>query len=100
MAHKHHAKIFGATITPCGFDEYPEGWLAAFEEIRIKTNEQIRKGIGYDGYFDYDAAVRDESRPGYMKEEYHLGDGLHPNDAGGAAMAGQVDLKRIMGRKC
>ncbi len=94
-AHRHHARIFGATITPCGFDEYPEGWLPAFEEIRVKTNERIREGIGYDGYFDYDAAVRDPSRPAYAKEEYHIGDGLHPNDAGGAAMAGQVELGEL-----
>ena len=32
-----------------------------------------------------------------MKEEYHTGDGLHPNAAGGAAMAEQVDLEKIMG---
>lgn len=96
IAHKHHARIFGATITPCGLEDYPEGWLPAFEEVRVEINEQIRKGIGYDGFVDYDAAVRDMSRPGYMKNEYHLGDGLHPNDAGGAAMAGQVDLEKIM----
>ncbi len=96
IAHKHHARIYGATITPCGFAEYPKEWLPAFEEIRVKTNEQIREGIGYDGYFDYDAAVRDEFCSGYMKEEYHIGDGLHPNDVGGAAMAGQVDLEKIM----
>lgn len=96
IAHRHHAAIFGATITPCGNEEYPEEWLPIFEKIRLETNAGIRSGIGYDGYFDYDEAVRDASRPGYMKEEYHIGDGLHPNDAGGAAMAGQVDLKKIM----
>ncbi len=97
IAHRHHAVIFGATITPCGNEEYPEGWLPVFEEIRLKTNDWIRDGMGYDGYFDYDAAVRDAARPGYMKEEYHTGDGLHPNAAGGAAMAEQVDLEKIMG---
>lgn len=98
IAHRHHAVIFGATITPCGNEEYPQGWLPVFEEIRLKTNDWIREGKGYDGYFDYDEAVRDASRHGYMKEGYHIGDGLHPNDAGGAAMAAQVDLEKIMGR--
>lgn len=98
IAHKHHARIFGATITPCGNEDYPKAWFSAFEEVRVKTNERIREGIGYDGYIDYDAAVRDESRPGYMKKEYHLGDGLHPNDAGGKAMAEKVDLEKIMDR--
>lgn len=96
IAHKHHAKIFGATITPCGNEEYPQDWLPAFEEIRVKVNEWIRKGDGYDGYFDYDAAFRDELRPGYAKKEYHIGDGLHPNDEGGAVMAEQIDLKKVM----
>ncbi len=95
-AHEHHARIFGATITPCGHEDYPDEWISAFEEVRVNTNEWIRGGNGYDGYFDYDAAVRDESRPAYMKEEYHLGDGLHPNDAGGAAIAEQIDLAEIM----
>ena len=98
IAHKHLAKIFGATITPCGNEEYPGSWLSTFEQIRLETNKRIRDGIGYDGYFDYDEAVRDESRPAYMKKEYHIGDGLHPNDIGGAVMAKQVDLRKIMGR--
>ena len=49
IAHRHHAVIFGATITPCGNEEYPEGWLPVFEEIRLKTNDWIRDGMGYDG---------------------------------------------------
>lgn len=98
IAHRHHARIFGATITPCGNKEYPEEWIPMFENIRLEVNKRIRKGIGYDGYFDYDAAVRDEALPGYMKKEYHIGDGLHPNDVGGAVIAEQIDLKEIMGR--
>lgn len=97
IAHRHHARIFGATITPCGNEEYPKDWLPAFEAIRLETNRRIREGIGYDGYFDYDEAVRDIHRAGYMKEEYHIGDGLHPNDRGGAAMAGKVQLEKLMG---
>lgn len=95
-AHRHHARIYGATITPCGNEEYPEGWLPAFEAVRLRTNDLIRSGIGYDGFFEYDGAVRDTDRPGYMKKECHIGDGLHPNDIGGAVMADQISLNEIM----
>lgn len=96
IAHKHGAKIFGATITACGHDSYPVEWLPQFEKVRLETNEKIRAGVGYDGWFDYDAAVRDEGRPGYMKDECHIHDGLHPNDFGGSLMAGCIDLEKIM----
>lgn len=96
IARKHKAKIFGATITPCGNDEYPADWLPQFEAVRTETNRCIREGIGYDGWFDYDAAVRDEARPGYMLKECHIGDGLHPNVYGGERIAAQVDLAALM----
>lgn len=96
IARKHCAKIFGATITPCGNKDYPDKWLAGFDAIRSAVNDRIRNGVGYDGYFDYEEAVRDEKYQGYIKEGYHIGDGLHPNDAGGAVMASKVDLIKIM----
>lgn len=96
IAHRHGAKIFGATITPCGSSEYSHEWMKKFEEIRIEVNRRIRSGLDYDGFFDYDEAVRDEKRPGYMKENCHIWDGLHPNDEGGARMAAQIDLKKLM----
>lgn len=99
IAKKHGARIYGATIPPCGHESYPPQWLPQFEAVRLKTNGQIRSGAGYDGWFDYDAAVRDESRPGYMRDECHIHDGLHPNDLGGSYMAGQVDLEEIMDEK-
>lgn len=39
--------------------------------------------IGYNGWFDYDLAVRDEDKPGYMRDDCHIHDGLQPNDRGG-----------------
>lgn len=99
IARKHNAKIFGATITPCGHRDYPEHWLPEFEAVRGEVNDRIRSGIGYDGWFDYDAAVRDDDRPGYMRDDCHIHDGLHPNDPGGALMAAQVDLEAVMGEE-
>ncbi|MDO4339436.1 MAG: GDSL-type esterase/lipase family protein [Eubacteriales bacterium] len=97
-AHRHQVAIFGATIPPCGNEEYPEEWLAAFESVRLEVNRRIREGMDFDGYFDYDEAVRDDLRSGYMRKEYHIGDGLHPNDEGGAAMAEAVYLDEVMGK--
>ena len=97
IARKHGARIYGATITPCGHESYPEDWLAQFEAVRTRTNERIRSGIGYDGWFDYDAAVRDEQKTDYMRTECHIHDGLHPNDFGGSRMADCIDLAMIMG---
>jgi Lysophospholipase L1 and related esterases len=96
VARRHGARIFGATITPSGSSVYPAGWMPRFEEVRTEINRRLREGIGFDGCFDYDAAVRDEARPDYMREDCHICDGLHPNDLGGARMAEHVDLAAIM----
>ena len=96
VARRRGAKIFGATVTPCGHADYPADWLPKFEALRLAVNERLRAGIGYDGVFDYDAAVRDEDRPGFMRDDCHICDGLHPNDRGGALMAEQIDLAALM----
>ncbi len=96
IAHRHGARIFGATITPCGSNEYPDEWMEQFEKIRVEINNRIRSGLDYDGIFDYDEAVRDEKRPSYMKDCYHIWDGLHPNDKGGEAMVAKINLKQLV----
>ncbi len=97
IAHSHNARIFAATIPPCGSPAYPADWLAQFEHTRLDLNDRIRSGIGFDGFFDYDAAVRDPHHPGYLKADCHIGDGLHPNDKGGAVMADIIDLQQLLG---
>ena len=98
IAHRHGAKIFGATVTPSGNDDYPAEWMPRFEEVRTELNRRLREGIGFDGVFDYDAAIRDEARPDYIRADCHIGDGLHPNDKGGRLMAETIDLSALMGR--
>lgn len=99
IAHRHGGRIFGGTILPCGHESYCEAWIQEFEEIRQGVNKKIREGLGFDGWVDYDAALRDEERPSFMREEFHMGDGLHPNDLGGERMAEQVDLAELMREK-
>ena len=95
-AHARHARIVIGTIMPCGNDEYPDAWIAAFEKTRQNINSWIRSQSAFDGVIDYDAAMHSENDPRYLKDGLHLGDGLHPNDIGGETMAAAVDLKKLM----
>jgi len=88
-AHRHGIKVAGATIMPVeGVNTYTE----AGESIRQAVNRWIRTGNAYDAVIDFDAAVRDASRPGRLRAEFDPGDHVHPNDAGNAAMAAAIDV--------
>ncbi|MCR5343251.1 MAG: hypothetical protein K6E70_07815 [Butyrivibrio sp.] len=97
LAHDNGAEIYLGTITPCGNDEYPDWWLPKFEASRNKANEWIRSGELIDGFFDFDKELRNDNKPGYMKDDCNIGDGLHPNTEGGRRMADLVDIKAIVG---
>jgi lysophospholipase L1-like esterase len=56
------------------------------------VNRWIRTGNAYDAVIDFDAVVRDASRPGRLRAEFDPGDHVHPNDAGNAAMAAAIDV--------
>jgi lysophospholipase L1-like esterase len=94
-AHADGMRIVGATLTPFGdsFAGTPfEGYYTPEkEEIRLAVNEFIRSGA-FDGVIDFDKAVVDPAKPGYIKAEYDKGDHLHPNAAGYKAMADSIDL--------
>ncbi len=97
IAHDNGAEIYFGTVTPCWNPDYPADWLAKFETTRNTVNDWIRQGEGIDGFFDYDRAVYDPARAGYMREGLHIGDGLHPGPEGGSVMAQAVDLKTVIG---
>ena len=63
------------------------------DERRAAVNAWIRGGGEYDAVIDFDAAVRDPADPLRLNPAYDSGDGLHPNDAGMAAMAAAVPLR-------
>ncbi len=96
-AHEHGSRIYGATIMPCGNKEYPKEWIQYFEKTRVAVNEWIRTQNPYDGYFDFDAILRDDSMPSYLREEAHIGDGLHPNTMGGKMIAECMQLSVLTG---
>jgi lysophospholipase L1-like esterase len=83
-AHAQGLKIFLGTLAPYEGAKYahPEG-----EKVREQVNAWIRKGQGFDGVVDFDAALRDPSNPLHYLGADQCGDDLHPNDAGYHAMA-------------
>lgn len=83
-AHARGLRIFLGTLTPYEGAAYssPEG-----ERVREEVNAWIRKGQGFEGVVDFDAALRDPSRPLELLGPDQCGDDLHPNDAGYHAMA-------------
>jgi lysophospholipase L1-like esterase len=91
-AHSHGVKIFGATLTPFG-----SAWVWSIEgQAKWQAvNNWIRTSGAFDGVFDFARAVADPNAPKYLGPADDSGDGLHPNDAGYAAMAGSINLTRL-----
>jgi len=81
-------RIYGGTITPFGTNSY---YTAAHESVRQSVNTYIRSGK-FDGFIDFDAAVRDGSSPPKLQAAYDSGDGLHLNPAGYQKLADTVNL--------
>ncbi len=85
----HGIRVIGATLTP------QEGQFTATEQgeqIRQAVNTWIRTSGRFDAVVDFDAAVRDPTRPQRLNPAFDPGDHIHPNDAGNAAMAAAFDL--------
>ncbi|KVT56586.1 SGNH/GDSL hydrolase family protein [Burkholderia ubonensis] len=87
-AHRRGVRIFGATLTPAALP-------AGREAIRLEVNRWIRSGGAFDGVVDFDEALRDPARPNVLQRRYDSGDGIHPSDAGYAAMADAVPVERL-----
>jgi lysophospholipase L1-like esterase len=91
-AHERGLRIFGATLTP--FEgTVSKGYFTPEKEVQRKAvNEWIRTGKAFDGFIDFEKAVRDPAHPDRMLAAYDSGDHLHPGDAGYKAMGDAVDL--------
>ena len=88
QARAKNIKPFAATITPFGTSGY---YSAAHESARQTINSWIRNNVAFDGYIDFDAAVRDPSAPVNLLPAYSS-DGLHLTPQGYQAMADAVNL--------
>lgn len=88
-AHARGVKVIGGTIMPFkGSKSYRED----AEKARQEVNAWIRTPGNFDGFVDFDAAVRDPADPQQLLPAFHGGDFLHPNDAGYRRMAEAIDL--------
>jgi lysophospholipase L1-like esterase len=83
-AHARGLKVFLGTLTPYEGAGY---WRPEGESVREEVNAWIRRGRGFEGVVDFDAALRDPSSPRHLLGAEQCGDDLHPNDAGYHAMA-------------
>ena len=91
-AHSHVVKIFGATMTPFGSARF---WSIGEQAKWQAVDDWIRTSGAFDGAFDFARAVGDPGNPNYLNPPDDSGDGLHPNDAGYAAMASAINLGRL-----
>lgn len=80
-------KVYGGTLLPI------YGWrtYALFrEEIKNEFNHWIRTTDKFDGYVDFEEAVRDENHPEAFAEGNDSGDHLHPSEKAYEIMAGAI----------
>jgi lysophospholipase L1-like esterase len=89
-SHTHGIKVIGATLTP---EEGVPTMSERGEKIRQAVNGWIRTCGLFDAVVDFDAVIRDPSRPVRIRPEFDPGDHIHPNDAGNQAMADAFDLR-------
>jgi lysophospholipase L1-like esterase len=93
-AHARGICVIGATITPfMGSGYYKPS--AQIEAMRQAFNDWMRQSGVFDGVLDFDLALRDPARPGYLGKAWDSGDGLHPSHAGYAALAEAVPLASL-----
>jgi len=92
-AHAQGLRIYGGTLTPSA------GATSASNTDRLALNNWIRTAAEYDGFIDFDAAVRDPVDPTLWRTGYSY-DQLHGNSVGYQAMGGAPDLAALVGDGC
>lgn len=87
MAKRKGIRFFAATIPP---RMGSAGYLPEQEHERNKFNEWLRASRKLDGILDFDAVLRDASRPAQLNMVFDSGDHLHPGPLGGEELANCV----------
>jgi lysophospholipase L1-like esterase len=92
-AHEHGLTMLGCTISPMGGNTSLPGFdTPEHEAAREALNQWIRTSGVFDGVVDGDLVLRDPSHPRCLLPAYDSGDHLHPNIAGGVAVASSIEL--------
>ncbi len=90
QAKKAGLAVFACTLTP--FKGYRMGYLPNSREKMVKVNDWIRTYNELDGYFDFDASIRDKTDAERIAACYDSVDHLHPSDIGSLKMADDIDI--------
>ena len=90
-AHSIGAKIYFATLLPCGRPCMTDGSRPRMELLH-RLNDWILTCGEHDGAIDFNAAVRSPEDPDRMPREYTK-DSLHPTLAGARVMAGAIPME-------
>lgn len=69
------------------------------DKVRRAVNHWIRTHHR-SRVVDFDRALRDPDRRGYLRAKYDSGDHLHPNAAGYERLAGAIRLSQLRGNHC
>jgi lysophospholipase L1-like esterase len=92
-AHDEGLTIQACTLPPLGGNTSLPGYdTPEHEAQRVALNEWIRTSGEFDDVIDVDLVLRDPSQPTQLLPAYDSGDHLHPNAAGGEAIADAIDL--------
>ncbi|GAA3177432.1 MULTISPECIES: GDSL-type esterase/lipase family protein [Streptomyces] len=85
----HGAKVYAATVAPYGGSDM---YTHQGDKAREQINDWIRTSGAFDAVLDFDAVWRDPADPRRIHDDLHMGDRLHGNDTGYAALAESIDL--------
>ncbi|MGW7688346.1 GDSL-type esterase/lipase family protein [Streptomyces asiaticus] len=98
--HARGLRVIGATVVP--YRGWGDWWTEAKEADRQRVNAFVRDSGGvFDGYADFDRAVRAPDDPTRYAAAFDSGDHLHPNDTGMKAFADAIDLAALgVARDC
>jgi lysophospholipase L1-like esterase len=88
-AHARGLRIYGTTIN--GFKDF-RYFTPDMEAERLTVNRWIRTSGAFDAVIDFNRATADPADAARIDPRLGAGDGLHPNDAGYAAMARAIPL--------
>jgi len=101
-AHAHGVRVVGGTIAP--FEGALEGtdvkgyYTSGKDKVRQEVNAWIRTSGAFDAVADFDSVLRDPEHPTRLLHAFDVGDHLHPNDAGNAAMAQALTPAILFGK--
>jgi lysophospholipase L1-like esterase len=94
-AHAHGLKVIGATMLPfegTNLAVAPGYYSPEKDARRQMFNDWVRTAKAYDGFVDFDLALRHPGHPLQLLPMYKGADNLHLTDAGYQAMANAVNL--------